>query len=486
MGIKVSQMPSTNTLTDNDLVMVVQDNENKKINKKDLQNNLTDPDLTKRVEELEEENAYLNSLVEQAFDKKEVEGEELSIDNTIEAKMNVSLYGNTKQNGEPTPVTPVEIQSVTGNNKVVVSNKNLLNIENRTYTNNGISAKVENGTFIINGTPSGSTSFLNFSNITLKAGTYTISANNTLKLTNESDFRITNSNGTTIFARLYLSSENAKLTFTLNEDLVNGNVQLRTDTSITYNNFVIKPQLEQGDTATSYVPHKETIYELDLGNIEMNGIGEYRDTFVSIGDKWYKREVIGSVTLNGSENWQKSVKTGVTRYFQNTTPQSIKYTSRVTTNLLLVCSNYFLGITQNASDNNGIGIAPFNSVGCLLNLSVDTSFDTVEKLKTFIADKKPIYKYVKAESTDIEITDTTLISQLEALKTAMSYTEQTNISQINDDIPFILKVTALASYNSRIVALENAILNANRSTQTENARKSNEIIEETKKEVVDK
>ena len=97
MGIKVSQMPSTNTLTDNDLVMVVQDNENKKINKKDLQNNLTDPSLTKRVEELEKENAYLNNLVEQAFDKKEVEGEELSINDTIEAKMNVSLYGNTKQ-----------------------------------------------------------------------------------------------------------------------------------------------------------------------------------------------------------------------------------------------------------------------------------------------------------------------------------------------------------------------------------------------------
>ena len=80
---------------------------------------------------------------------------------------------------------------------------------------------------------------------------------------------------------------------------------------------------------------------------------------------------------------------------------------------------------------------------CIANLSVDTSFDTVEKLKTFIANKKPIYKYVKAESSDIEITDTTLISQLEALKTAMSYAEQTNISQINDDIPFYLDVKAL-------------------------------------------
>ena len=103
-----------------------------------------------------------------------------------------------------------------------------------------------------------------------------------------------------------------------------------------------------------------------------------------------------------------------------------------------------------------------------------------------LKEKNAILYGILSEPRDIEITDPTLISQLEALKTAMSYTEQTNISQINDDIPFILKVTALANYNSRIIALENAILNANRSTQTENARKSNEIIEETKKEVVDK
>jgi hypothetical protein len=93
--------------------------------------------------------------------------------------------------------------------------------------------------------------------------------------------------------------------------------------------------------------------------------------------------------------------------------------------------------------------------------------------------------YPLATPTNTEITDTTLIEQLEELKTAMSYAEQTNISQINDDIPFILKITALASYNSRIVALENAILNANRSTPVENTRKSNEVIEEPKEEVVD-
>ena len=475
MGIKVSQMPSTNTLTDNDLVMVVQDNENKKINKKDLQNNLSDPSLTKRVEELEKENAYLNNLAEQAFDKKEVEGEELSINDTIEAKMNVSLYGNTKQDGEPTPVTPVEIQRVTGNNSVSITGKNLLpnNLENRTI--GGVTFTNNNNSFSLKGTSTRGIGVNICNNITLKANKYTFSANHI---------------PTGVFISLdnkgysMLNSNTFKISFTLTEDTTYNSCFLWIEQGITLDD-TFEVQLEIGNQ-TEYEPYQNTKYPISLGNIELCKIGDYQDYFYKNNNKWYKREVIGSVTLDGSENWQKSLKAGVTRYFQNTTPQSIKYTSGVSTNLLLVCSNYFLGITQNASDNNGIGIAPYNSAGCLLNLSVDTSFDTVEKLKTFIANKKPIYKYVKAESTDIEITDTTLISQLETLKTAMSYTEQTNISQINNDIPFILKVTALASYNSRIVALENAILNANRSTQTENARKSNEIIEETKKEVVDK
>lgn len=85
---------------------------------------------------------------------------------------------------------------------------------------------------------------------------------------------------------------------------------------------------------------------------------------------------------------------------------------------------------------------------------------------------------------------------------AIKVTEMTEATQVNNNDLFMIvqngenkKITkenlqdsivdaALASYNSRIVALEQAILNANRSTPVENTRKSNEVIEEPKEEVV--
>ena len=48
---------------------------------------------------------------------------------------------------------------------------------------------------------------------------------------------------------------------------------------------------------------------------------------------------------------------------------------------------------------------------------------------------------IKPTPTYTEITDSTLLSQLNAL--AKSYNSQTNISQNNNDLPFIINATAL-------------------------------------------
>ena len=472
MGIKVSQMPSTNTLTDNDLVMVVQDNENKKINKKDLQNNLTDPSLTKREEELEKENAYLNNLVEQAFDKKEVEGEELSINDTIEAKMNVSLYGNTKQNGEPTPVTPVEIQRVTGNNSVSITGKNLLpnNLENKTiggvtFTNNN------NSSFNLKGTSTRGIGVNICNNITLKANKYTFSANHI---------------PTGVFISLdnkgysMLNSNTLKISFTLTEDTTYNKCFLWIEQGITLDD-TFEVQLEIGNQ-TEYKPYQNTKYPISLGNIELCKIGNYQDYFYKNNNKWYKREVIGSLTLDGL-NWTAE-KISNDIYRMISTKSIFKGENEVSKISELFCNIYKKG-SANTTYLKQTGINLYKNFIYVYDSNYNTS-TSVDSFKTMLKEKNAILYGILSEPRDIEITDTTLISQLEALKTAMSYTEQTNISQINNDIPFILKVTALANYNSRIVALENAILNANRNTQTENTRKSNEVIEEPKKEVVDK
>ena len=52
-----------------------------------------------------------------------------------------------------------------------------------------------------------------------------------------------------------------------------------------------------------------------------------------------------------------------------------------------------------------------------------------------------------ANPNGIEITDTTLISQLEAIESAMSYENQTNISQTNADLPFVISASAIKKYS---------------------------------------
>lgn len=85
---------------------------------------------------------------------------------------------------------------------------------------------------------------------------------------------------------------------------------------------------------------------------------------------------------------------------------------------------------------NSLGLNTSGIVLC--NVSGYTT--TTEYANLF--NNNDIYVYFPlATPTITEITDTTLINQLEAIK--LSYNEQTNISQTNADKPFILDVTAL-------------------------------------------
>jgi hypothetical protein len=68
---------------------------------------------------------------------------------------------------------------------------------------------------------------------------------------------------------------------------------------------------------------------------------------------------------------------------------------------------------------------------------------TENEVNTYLANNNIIAYYVLATPTDIEITDTTLISQLNALEKAKSYDNVTNIMQENNDLPFILDIKTL-------------------------------------------
>lgn len=426
--------------------------------------------LNSEVEALQEENLYLNNLVEQAFDKKEVEGEELSIDDTINAKMEVGLLGNTKQETtetSPSPDYPSNVNVVTGDNTIVVNGKNWLN-------NNFVMGTIN-------------TIGQDYTSTTRARSDYNMILGNTT-------YRFSSSNSNIYYVPYFYDKDKIfisyidgwkaqSVTFTTpsNAKYVRILVKNNSTDTITLNE-ITQPQLKKGSTATSYEEHQEQTFQINLGNIEVCGIGDYKDYFYKSksNNKWYLHKEIGKVVLNGSENFISAGTSG-TDYRYNKTLSSLNIPN-ATTNNALCMANYFQNLTIKTDKKWG---AFYINGNWLVFYDKDNNFENATAFNTWLSTHNTLIYYVLATPTNTEITDTTLISQLEALKTAMSYAEQTNISQVNDDIPFILQVTALASYNSRILALENAILNANRSTPVENTRKSNEVIEEPKEEVVD-
>jgi hypothetical protein len=68
--------------------------------------------------------------------------------------------------------------------------------------------------------------------------------------------------------------------------------------------------------------------------------------------------------------------------------------------------------------------------------------------------------WVRKNSVQIEITDPTLISQLDAMQKVLSYFGQTNVNTISaEDLNPILNFDYKKSSNLRIKALENAVFN---------------------------
>jgi len=176
--------------------------------------------------------------------------------------------------------------------------------------------------------------------------------------------------------------------------------------------------------------------------IELCKIGTYQD-YIYKTDKWYLHKEIGKVVLDGSEDWIKYGSYGTPTFY------------------LYHVDNIFNGYTDN--DNNfGYGLTnnfqwvygysadkityPYirfkNKDGSKLYIGYPNDL-SLNDFKTWLSNNNQNVYYVLATPTNTEITDTTLLSQLDSLEGANSYDNQTNVSQVNNDKPFILDLVAL-------------------------------------------
>lgn len=203
---------------------------------------------------------------------------------------------------------------------------------------------------------------------------------------------------------------------------------LETTPNTTYNK-VCYPQLEISSKANAYTPY-------GTDPIELCKIGNYQDYFYKSGSKWYLHKEVEKVVLDGSEGWTKS-SSNLCYQTSLIYPSNValRYSGNFAYSTHYKYAYYASSITSNIKNGE------FSWNGDKLLTIGNTEISTLSDFQTWLAVNNPKIYYPLIASTNTEITNTTLISQLEAIYNAPLY-EQTNITQTNNDLPMVLDITA--------------------------------------------
>ena len=402
---------------------------------------------------------YLFSLTN-LFGKITGTGTSVTLNDTSNTIMKLNLDTTTSSQEEtPSPSDPQEIHVIKGNNDIKISNKNLLKIttfsdDTTTKTVNGITATIKDGKIHISGTSSARTTF------TLKKNDFTVS--------NEFYYYCNSINSVT---RLEMQCKVDGATKYLNS-YSTANFQNAT-TSFEYTslyvvvengqtvNHTFTPMIVEGNTVSQYEPYKKQTYSVNLGDIELCKIGDYKDVlFKNTMDsdyydsslelnKWYKLANVGKITYDGTEYWDTDVSGGYNR-FSAPAPGIVRLTGRNADCI----SNYF-----RPSVGNEYGI--IFHVDRVVYLYPESGITTVSQFKTWLSTHNTTVYYPLATPTYTLLNDT-LQTQLDNLQYALAYDTQTNISQTNTDLPFIIDAETYQDISGKLDTSK--VKNANSTT----------------------
>lgn len=314
----------------------------------------------------------------------------------------------------PNPSYPQTIKSVTGNNNVVVQNKNLF-LKGTKFTPNSLYWQNNFGELLNSVSQvSGNDKYYD-----LKANiTYTFKINEYANISNWQFVYVTNNNDLGALVSKGVNVDDAK-TFTPTNDI---RVWFRLKPADTGVQTYCYAQLEEGSTATSYVEKASQTLPLNLGSIELNKIGTYQDYIYKSGDKWYKKENIEKLTLGNAVEIRRGTIFGVNSYYvaYNFNSENVSYAD--TQSYDFFCNK--------VSHSNGVATV-YSGYHIAKNIAVIVdSSDTVTTVNNKLSDATLLLP--KGTATDTEITDTTLISQLEAIDNMQSYNGTTIITSTYD------------------------------------------------------
>jgi TolA-binding protein len=393
------------------------------------------------IESLQQENERLQRIVS-GLPIKNASGTSFVLNDMVNCEIKeISLKGDTLQDGTPTPDAPVEIQSVKGNQEINVFGKNLYNLD------------LASGSIGSNGqniSDSKSLRTTGFSFIQNKEYSLSFESSSTI-----SEVWLNYYNGDTFIRRVSLGSGNSK-TFTTPTDANIVRFRFTSSSDLTTSS-ITKIQLEFGETPTSYEQYSGTTFPISLGNIELNKIGDYQDKIYKSNDKWYLEKNVEKYIINGNENYD-NVNFSSTNTLRCLLATVLPISSFHDT-ISLYCNKLIPKLNWSL-DEQGIYLDKKNIV---FRLNKSLGINDIEDLIEWIKNNNITLYYVLDTPNITEITDDNLINQLEALNNYILLTNNTIISNgnlpvINDITGYVDIMSLLSTQNNRNVVEEKKVV----------------------------
>lgn len=191
---------------------------------------------------------------------------------------------------------------------------------------------------------------------------------------------------------------------------------------------IINPQVEVGSVATEYAEYKGNEFYFDFSNLELSKIGDYQDRLYKKNGKWYKEEKIKKIIFNGDEDFVVS----------NSSTDDILVVAYNGVNLLSgygKCSHFALADEIKVSN-----CMTYNNNWSLRFCMDKTKYATIDDFKTWLSNNNVIFYGININTQKIEITDATLIEQLNAILNSSSF-ENNTVATLYNDVGQI-KITA--------------------------------------------
>lgn len=171
-------------------------------------------------------------------------------------------------------------------------------------------------------------------------------------------------------------------------------------------------------------------YTLNLGTIELCKIGDYQDYIYKSGDDWYLHKETTKTVFDGTENWNYG---SISTFYRG----SYTYSGWKPSQQNFFNSHFIAGNTGNTPNVCGIGSTQ-------VFMSMDASLGVTSKAEwlTWLSNNNVTMYTILDTSTDTQITDATLIGQLNAIQEWLTrYGYQASVT---GNLPIIINQTALS------------------------------------------